>query len=164
VIEVPLRALLGTYLDTARTTSFQLPSRPSAVRSVSLRVHGTTRFATYSCDGPNGYGPQTPVETGINVEMSASPGYWVTGQNNEAPGTFGWTREFVPFFGATWAFLLDGTGELWLAADGESAVPECFLVGPRDFVTLDDVTLLVDGDFPTASEARSWGRIKAIYR
>ena len=41
---------------------------------------------------------------------------------------------------------------------------DCVLAGPRDTTTIDSVTLLVDGDFPTPTARRSWGHLKTIYR
>jgi hypothetical protein len=164
VVEVPVPGLAGVYHDEARTAAFQLPAIPTAIHGVSVRVRGTTEFATYSCDGPGGSGPPTPVPTQINVELAAEPGLWGTGRNHDAPGALDWTEPFESLDGATWSFLMDGSGEIWLSASGIHPIPECFLVGPGDSVTLESVTLLVDGEFTTPARPASWGRMKSIYR
>lgn len=170
VIAVPLPELLGVYLENGkpnpgqRTTTFNLPAMPSAVHSVAIRLRGTATIAIFSCDGPDGY-TDSPYPTQTAVDMFAEPGHWlVESVNSMVPGAFEWTQTFAPYLGATWSFLLDGSGQIWLGVGGTPPIPECFPVGPGADVTLEEVTLLVDGEFPTPVRNATWGRVKAQYR
>jgi hypothetical protein len=137
---------------------------PSAIHGVALRVAGSTTLSEWSCDGPGGYGPPEPVPTDLFVEMLSPSGVWLVEQRNDVPGPIAWTLPFTAPFGGDWSMLLAGSAELTMRGWGWPAIPECVLVGPRDVITVDAVTLLVDGDFPTPAGTCSWGRVKAIYR
>lgn len=163
VVEVPIPGLVGTYVNQARTATFHLPALPGSIHSVALRVHGTSTYGTYDCGGAFGQDTVQAV-TQINAEFDASPGIWAAGRNLFPPGEFGWTQSFGTQNAATWGFMLDGTAELWLSGSGIDPYFECSLVGPPPTVTLDEVVLLVDGDFPTPAARPSWGRVKSMYR
>ncbi len=165
VIEITVPELAGTYVNDYRMATFHLPSLPSVIRGVSVRVRGTTSFSLYSCYGAGGVpGQPSPVPTQVNVELLAKDGTFANGLNHDAPGAFEWTLPLEPLFGATWAFLFDGVGEVGLGEFGEHPIPECFLVGPQHSTTVESVTLLVDGEFATPARPASWGRVKSHYR
>lgn len=164
VIEVPVPELVGIYQDESRTATVHLPATPSVIHGVSVRIVGSTVLASYSCDGYGGYGPPQPVPTDISVELPATTGGWLVQRFNEASGPVSWTLPFASYLGADWSMLLDGTTEIGLSGYGVPAIMECVLVGPGDTVTIDEVTLLVDGEFPTPAGGTSWGRVKSIYR
>jgi hypothetical protein len=164
VVEVPVPELAGTYVDytssEVRTATIHLPALPSEIHGVSVRVIGTTQFSTYSCDGA----PPHVMKTAIETWMFADQGYWVVWHVHDTPGAISWTEPFEANSGATWDFLLDGVGEMWFHPTGASPIPECLLVGSPSSTTIESVTLLVDGEFPTPAQAVSWGRVKASYR
>lgn len=175
VLEVPIPELTGTYSSAPnqpqsnfyRSVTIHLPSNPSVIHSVSLRVHGATVLANYSCDGFNGYGPPTPVPTSVGSELTETPSDdWIAEHVNNASGAVSFTELYATsaYASGTWAFLLDGTATMNFSVYGVPAIPECVLVGPPDLTTIDEVTLLIDGEFPTAVNATSWGSLKSIYR
>ena len=177
VVEVPLPDLAGTYScngpagpgPCSGSLEVHLPAIPSVIHSVSLRVHGTTTFASYTCDGEYGPTAPTPFNTRFDVEIW-DPGHtetlWIASRVNPVDGTIDFTQPFKPGFlnGGSWDFLLDGTASLFFGIQAVPYIPECYLVGLGDSTTLDDVTLLVDGDFPTPVKGFSWGGLKVIYR
>ena len=171
VVEVPLPELAGTfscsdpaYIRCFQTIAVHLPTIPSVIHSVSLHVRGTTSLATVQCDT----GVPHPQGTSLEVDLyepGQSSNLWYAWHVNEASGVVDYTQPFEAYpVNNTWAFLLDGSAELHLTYIGYSAIPECLVVGPSDSTTLDDVTLLIDGEFPTPARGFSWGRLKRIYR
>jgi hypothetical protein len=171
VIEVPVPELAGTRScaplsdsSCAQTVVIHLPAIPAVVRSVSLRVLGTTTFAWFSC-GASGQPYTVPTSF---IAYGHKPGYfpadsWLAHHTNTTPGPIACTEPFEPLSG-TWAFLSDGALQLDFLIDATGPIDDCNLAGPRDSTTLDSVTLLVDGDFPTPTVRSSWGHLKAIYR
>ena len=175
VLAVPVPELLGNYSSAPnqdptnyfRQVTIHLPASPSVIHSVALRVHGTSSFAEYSCDGYGGYGPPTPVPTSIGAELTeASSDDWIAEHSNLVSGEVSFTQAFSAsiYSSGTWTFLLDGTANMNFVVYGIPAIPECYLVGPADLTVLDEVTLLVDGEFPTPATTTSWGSVKSIYR
>jgi len=171
VIEVPIPGLTGVYLEnglpepSSKTATVQLPALPSVIHGVSLRVHGTTALGLFSCDTQYGMRPYW-LQTQTNASLNPTTGYWFTNRNGDSDtaGEFGWTEPFVGYGGPTWSFLLDGTGDVTIATFCGSPIPECYKQDPGANLTLDAVTLLVDGEFPTPAAVSTWGRIKAQYR
>jgi hypothetical protein len=175
VIEVPVAELTGTYSCAAfpatgcfQTITIHLPAIPSVIHSVSLRVHGTTSFASFCCEGP--CSNPSPVHTNFLLTLYdpvPRGDYWYAEHTNAAAGEVAYTQPFEPglFRDMAWSFLLDGTATLDFSILAIHPIPECnVLVGPLDSTTLDRVTLLVDGEFPTPAATSSWGRLKIIYR
>ena len=172
VVELPLPALTGTYSCAdptpacARTVPIHQPTNPSVIRSVSLRFHGTTSFATFTCDFGSPYLQHTQFEAQIYEPGQQSATTWGASHENQVEGEVAATEPFArgPFTHGTLDFLLDGTAALNFYVAGYSPILECFLTGPSDSTTLDEVTLLVEGDFPTPVRGPSWGRLKLLYR
>lgn len=171
VVEVPLSELAGTfscsepaYTRCFATIAVHLPTIPSVIHSISLRVRGTTSLATVQCDTGAPHPQGTSIEADL-YEPGQSSNLWYASHVNEASGVVDYTQPFEAYpANNTWAFLLDGNAELHLTYVGFSAIPECLVVGPSDSTTLDEVTLLIDGEFPTPARRPSWGRLKQIYR
>jgi hypothetical protein len=173
VIEVPLPQLAGTYSCSDpvqpesvchKTVVIRLPVIPAAIQSVSLRVSGTTTFGWFQCEFAPPHAQPTTIFAEL-LEPGSSRDYWEAEHINAA-GAIAYTQPFEtsPYANGTWTFLLDGTATLDFSIESYSPIPECGFVGPADSTTLDSVTLLVDGDFPTPVVHRSWGSLKAIYR
>ena len=79
-------------------------------------------------------------------------------------GPFEMTIAFQPWYGSeTWDFLMDGHGTIELEGMGP---PILLCEGPVTWpwARVDQVSLVVDGEFPVAAAKRTWGAIKAIYR
>jgi hypothetical protein len=81
-------------------------------------------------------------------------------------GAFSWTAAFqaVPPSGSTWDFLLDGTAEINLWGEPSGFILICSPASPSPTLTVTEAVLIIDGDFPIATETSTWGRIKALYR
>src|SRR5262245_5057198 len=162
ILEVPVPAFEGHYVNDHRIITFTLPGRPVAIRSMSVRVRGTSTFGIYTCNG----GPFAPRPFPISIEVfwNAQPGWWSAMIQTQTPGAVDAVQAMVPYDNPTWAFLLDGTGELWIAERGQPETPGCFIIGDDGTAEINDVTLLIDGDCPTPAGDATWGRIKAAYR
>jgi hypothetical protein len=150
-------------MERDQTVAIHLPATPSIIRGIAVRLRGSTRLASFDCSW---IAPTEPVETTIIIELVVSTGFWMIEQRNHASGPIDWT---IPLTAAVysnpdWSSLITETPELTLRAWGLPPMFECHLVGPPDTVTVDEVTLLVDGDFPTPAGVTSWGRVKSIYR
>ena len=166
VLEVPLSGLLGTYTSADRMVAIHLPAKPSVIHGVSLRVRGTSTFASYSCDGST-----QPVPVTIAADLFEDGDTFETVEgayledSRDVPGAFDYVQTFALYSNpANWSFLLDDEARLRLVAWGLPSSSECNLVGPPDVTTFETVTLLIDGEFPTPTSATSWGSVKAIYR
>jgi hypothetical protein len=177
VVEIPLHELEGAYTSIppsagqfVRFATVHLPAVPSSINSVSLHLKGTATFANYSCDGSGGYGPPSPVP--ISLASTLYEGDYLTTQQwaswdqyRDSPGTFDITVTYGHYPEAVnWSFFLDGSSNLVLNASGVPPIFECNLVGEPDQTTFTEVTLIVDGEFPTPAPTTSWGAIKASYR
>lgn len=169
VVEIPLPELAGTYgLQTpnGRTATFHLPSFPAAIHGVSLRVRGTTEVGIIRCTPPNTDAPWPTTTLG---EMVAGPHeFWLSETTN--PPVAGAFETVTPFefyssnhLPATWTFLDDGEGTISFSGSPIFQLCDCVYLDPPS-VTVTEVTLIIEGDFPVPIEVQSWGRIKAAYR
>ncbi len=170
VVEVQLPELNGLYWPHGaepaggKSATIQLPSKPSVIHGVSIRVRGTSTTGVWSCDSQTGPRDYT-IGVNLSASMPAGADWWFTqGPGELGTGAFDWTSTFVPFHAPTWDFLLDGTGQINLGGQAESAIPECTLINNAASLTVSDVTLIVDGEFPTPANVSTWGRIKAQFR
>jgi len=165
VVEVPVPELVGSYVHEGRTATVHVPVLPSAIHGVSLRLVGTTALATFACGGP-----AVPFPIHFNAGFVADPGFWVAEGDLSNDGAVTVTQSFGPIpdtppGSPSWALLLDGQADLTLGcASCCDPFSECVRVGPEEATTLSEVTLLIDGEFPTPVAPASWGRVKAIYR
>jgi len=163
VIEVPVPGLTGTYVHEGRTAAVHLAALPTVIHGVSLRLVGTTALAEFACGGP-----AVPFPVHFNAGFVADPGFWVAEGDLSNDGAVTVTRSFDPVPDTppgSWAFLLDGQADLSLGcASCCDPFSECVRVGPEEATTLSEVTLLIDGEFPTPAPRASWGQLKAIYR
>ena len=176
VVEIPLPALQGTYdgspIGHGRTAAFALPQSPAVVRSVSIRLRGSTQVGRVLCDGSS-----APVERDWHSLFSSDMidptpmAGWVTDYCPEPPasgGPFDCTLAYIAYFfppspPPTWAFLADGQGELTLYISDDNPL-DCPRLTAFPIGVLEEATLIVDADFAVPVLSRSWGRIKAAYR
>jgi hypothetical protein len=82
-------------------------------------------------------------------------------------GPFVWMRPFETFrlLGqASWDFLLDGRGEITLHVSPMENVIETCSNERWPTAQFDEVTFVIDADFPVPADAMSWGRVKEFYR
>ena len=171
VVEVPLPALQGTYdwsspSSWSRTAAFTLPSTPSVIHSVSIRLRGSTTVGQIDCD----FGPRPWGCMFFSEMIGAASGGWVTDYSQSAPagGAFestlayeGWS--YPPSPPVSWSFLSDGQGELSLMLADTNGLM-CAELTPPPIGTIEEATLLVDMDIAVATKPRSWGQIKRVYR
>jgi len=164
VIEVPVPELLVTLTTGSpdnhkRTVVIQLPTVPSVIRNVSVRMRGTATYTYFVC--PDG---QPPVPMDLSTTLFEREPYTLpyVDFDSHPEGAFNFTRKLEHHPVSDYAFLLDGTANMQIGAYGPGFV-ECVSFGSAT-IRFDEVTLLIDGDFPTPTNGSSWGRIKAIYR
>jgi hypothetical protein len=164
VVEIPVPGLTGTYVHEGRTATVHLPALPSAIHGVSLRLVGTTDLAEFACNGSEA----VAFVIHFNAGFVANPGFWVAEGDLSNEGAVTATQPFGPIPDVpapSWAFLLDGVADLSLGcASCCDPFSECVRFGPDESTVLTEVTLLIDGEFPTPAPAVSWGGVKAIYR
>ena len=165
VIEIPLPSLLGSYPETAdsRTVTFQLPAPPTVIHGVSIRIGATHVVGSIVCEWGGPY--EWPMT--LSASMQDAPhGWWIASQNTPiVSGPFTSTEAFTTSFPATtWAFLMDGEGELIFYGTPAGLVGLCFEdpIPPTAEVT--EAVLIVDAEFPLSIETSTWGKIKALYR
>jgi len=168
VIEIPLPELLGSYptgeTDGTRTATFHLPQAPSVIHGVSFRIAGTAVLGSADCD-EFGENAAWPMEYFSDMK-DASLKLWLAAPHPpvDPNGSFGWTAPFETSNGATWGFLMDGEGEVSLFGAPTALVGGCHepWIVPSGSVT--EAVLIVDAEFPVATEPSTWGKIKALYR
>jgi len=167
VIEIPVPELLVTLTTGSpdnykRTVAIHLPAVPSVIRRVSMRLRGVATQNAVACQD----GSQYVVPIDLNTSLFEVQPYTLpyVDFDSHPAGQFSFTRIFEHYPVSDYSFLLDGTANLQIGAYGPFGYIECVTVGPWATVRFDEVTLLIDGDFPTATNGSSWGRIKAIYR
>ncbi len=158
--EIPLPELEGSYSwYVTRTTTVALPSRPTAVHSVSLRLNGTSVPGITCCNlqcSPSGLGLYA------YLPPDDLHGWYLVAYAPNVPGEFEWTGAFVNLFTTSWDFLLNG--EASVSLEGPNLPnPACNTQVPAA-VTVTGVTLIVDGDFDVPVQVNTWGRIKGLYR
>jgi hypothetical protein len=166
VVEIPLPGLLGDYplseSNGTRTTTFHLPQAPSVIHSASFRISGTAVLGSANCDE---FGDGSWAMEYFSDMKDASLKLWLSAPHPPVipSGPFGWTAPFSTSDGATWDFLMDGEGEISLYGAPTALLGLCQQgVVPSGTVT--EAVLIIDAEFPVATEPSTWGRIKALYR
>lgn len=165
VVEVPLPGLLGPYGEGSpgRTVAIHLPDPPGLIHSASLRISGTQVTGSIVCE----WGGPYPWPMQFFAEMQDPPdGWWMASPSPpEDAETFTQTALFTKAFAnTTWTFLMDGDGELTFHGSPAGLVGLCFMdpVPPTGEIT--EAVFIIDAEFPIATEASTWGKIKALYR
>jgi hypothetical protein len=167
VIEVLLPGLAGAYSGnstTTRSATIQLPRIPDLIHSVSIRVEGVADVGVAHCQ-QSGTANVWPME--FIGEMTDSPdGFWLAfPPPRYSSGPFESAGEFEPMTETTtWAFLMDGEGEITLSGGPASELLLCDPIVWPDGGNVTEAWLIVDAEFPLAVEASTWGRVKALYR
>lgn len=169
IVEISLPGLLGNYplseSNGTRTTTFQLPQMPSVIHGASFRIAGTAVLGSADCD-EYGENADWPMEF-FAYMTDATLKLWLA---SPAPppitpdGSFAWTAPFHTFNAATWAFLLDGEGEISLRGAPTALIGGCHEPWVVPSGTVTEAVLIIDAEFPVAVESSTWGRIKALYR
>lgn len=160
-IELP--GLQGAYTgaDSPRSVSIDTGGPIEDLSTVSLELHGMFDTSWTSEGGI----PVTWCAEFAATFFDADPGFWMAVLISDGhEGEFHATIEFSSLFGASWAFLADGEGELTFEFE------PCAVVGePQDqdwslgpFGAIYSATLNLDGT--VAGESLSFSRIKALYR
>ncbi len=160
IAEIPLPELQGSYSwHVNRATTVALPSRPTAVHSVSLRLNAIS-YPGVTCCLTSGDPWCYPSGSGMLAQMP--PSWFVPVDTPNVPGVFEWTGAFVSVSGSTWDSLLDGEAEVSLVGPS-IGIPECYTQVAAS-VTVTEAMLIVDADFNVPVRANTWGRIKGLYR
>ena len=166
IIEVQLPDLLGTYSNTTRTCEFELDIAPTEVYAVCIRYSGTVSAGSLYCVWP----PEDPYPMGLgfmaSIRDTISGEWWVADRFTEAEsGAFEMTLPFDSLYGRepTWDFLTLGGGTVTCTGYRSPAVGECYY-DPSPSATIEGAVLLIEGEFPVATEERTWGRIKALLK
>lgn len=165
VVTIPIPELAGQTNFTG-TIPFSLPSAPSVIRSVSIRVVAMAEPGTFYC---NSNAVTYPWLTSIHAFL-LDPAWtnWSAGPASPSTsGSYDVTQEFHPTgYDPPWDFLLDGQAQLeFTCAPG---VTDLYCTGPTGPSTpplmhLQEVDLIIDADFSVPTLSQTWGRIKALY-
>lgn len=166
VIEVQLPQLLGTYSNTTRTCEFVLDVTPTVVYSVCIRYTGTVSVGSLYCGWPPG--DPTPMGLGFDASIrdTISGDLWVADRFTEAEsGPFEMTVPFDSLLvgSPTWEFLTLGGGTVKCTGYSSPAGGECYY-DPYPSATIEEAVLIIEGEFPVATEASTWGRIKSLLK
>jgi len=171
IVEVPLPELRGRYYteDTVtRYASFRIDPVPISITAVSIRILGTHTLGEIWCEMGSPILVPLPYSTAFCASMPDTVnGYlWMAGHSSQLPsGDFEIILPFRELYGwhVTWDFLLAGYGEVRLDGPGEGFVLVCTPTIWPD-ATVAEATLIVEGEFPVATESNTWGSIKALFR
>jgi hypothetical protein len=171
VVEVPLPELRGRYYteDTVtRYAAVQMNPAPLSIAGVSIRITGTHTLGEIMCEvgGPFMISQPYPVAFLASIPDTINGDLWMADQSSQLPsGDFEIILPFREIYGwhVTWDFLLAGYAEVRLDGGGAGFTLNCSpTIWPDATVT--EAVLLVDGEFPVATEGSTWGSIKALFR
>jgi hypothetical protein len=169
IIEVPLPDLIGFYSNTTRTCEFELDIAPTEVYAVWIRYSGTLNAGAQYCyiGGPDPVGPDS-MGIGFNATMrdTVSGDLWIADRFTEnESGSFEMTVQFEPTLigEPTWEFLIAGGGKVSCLGYSSPTIPDCYY-NPEPTATIEEATLIIEGEFPVATETNTWGRIKALLK
>jgi hypothetical protein len=162
VVEIPLPSLQGDYSVggvASRAVAFQLDRPPSAVHGASIRWRGNIVHGELVC------GPEArPWAASFIASMHDGPlNFWMA----SAPATAGSTSfdtasAFRPLFGATWGFLMDGSGHLLVEFAPYRIVGLCTF-GEPPVGAIENAVLAIEAEFPAPVERGTWGNLKALF-
>jgi hypothetical protein len=173
IIEVPLPTLQGWYgIDGAcicyGDADFQLVRVPMAIDGVSIRLSGTVHVGQYSCKFlavPHTY----PYRFYFSASMRDTVSGFLWGADDlsgEESGEFELVASFEQLssdWPVTWDFLMAGYGRVNL-----TAMPDCILVDcdvlDWPSATIEEATLLIEGEFAVSVDRSTWGSIKALFK
>jgi hypothetical protein len=166
-VEIQVPGLIGPYpispSVTTRSTSVKLPAIPTVINSVSLRITGTQAMGHLVC--PLGTFQDWPMLFYGSMQQDEDH-WWLAPYSPASDGSFTQTLSFAPSppEGASWEFLMDGTGMVQLFGNPNFLEGPCWedAVAPTGEVT--EAVLIIEGDFALPVESSTWGRIKALYR
>ena len=166
--EVSLPGLVGDY-PGFKEYEFNLVVTPTVVYNVWIRFSGTIETGQYYCY-VNGPPPEGPFPLGMILQSTmpdtASGDSWYAEDSiDPVSGSFELTIPFVsyPIDDPTWEFLLLGGGIVSCTGYTGMLNPECFIdINPS--VTIEDATLIIEGDFFVPVESSTWGYIKSLYK
>lgn len=169
--EVELPDLIGYYPgpSTGRSCEFVLDITPIEVYSVWIHFSGSVNVGEKYCIivAPPPVGPDpAPMEFIAYMRDTVSGDLWWAYCLTELEsGSFEFTLLFEPFpIGEpTWEFIILGGGTVDLNAYAGFLIPECWFEVYPD-ATIEEATLIIDGDFPIAAETYTWGRIKSLFK
>jgi len=166
IVTIPIPELAG-QADFTGTIPFSLSTAPTVVRSVSLRVVATAEAGTVHCISRD---ITYPWLTSIHAFL-LDPNWtdwWVGASGPSTSGSYDLTQEFRamdPSGIAPWDFLLDGQAQLEFDCAPAVKTLYCDESYPPNppVMHLQEVDLIIDGDFPVPTVPQTWGRIKALY-
>ena len=170
-VEVKLTDITGYYSSTSTNSSceFVLDITLIEVYAVWIYFSGSVNVGEEYClfGDPPPTGPDpAPMEFIISMRDTVSGDLWWTSCISELEsGVFEFTLLFEPFpLGEpTWEFILLGGGTVDFSAHAMISYPECWYeVYPN--ATIEEATLMIDGDFPIAVETYTWGSIKSLFK
>jgi hypothetical protein len=170
VVELQLPELRGLYSteDTVtRYSSFQMETVLLSIARVSIRITGTVTVGEIMCENGAGFMvPQPyPMDFLASMRDTVHGELWMAEQITPmVTGSFELTVPFEQIYGwhVTWDFLLAGYGEVRLDGMPAGTILSCSpTIWPAATVT--EAVLLVEGEFPVATQSSTWGSIKALY-
>jgi len=164
VLEIPVTEFEGSYSPGSSIRYYQLDlgTHITAVNEVWLELTATITFGT-----GHGDGVEIPLDEWfdwsagfISVMPEADPGFiWAPFSSLEDQTVQ--LRQYVSLAGATWDFLLDGTGEIFLEFSLMTSIGGVMVDPPT--ATVESARLIIDILYePIAAEESSWGHIKAL--
>ena len=173
ITEVQLPDLIGNYSSTtgSRSCDFILDITPIEVYDVWIHFSGSAIVGEEYClFGDDLEGPfPLPVNFIILLKdpISGDILFWASCHGEENSGPFEYTLLFEPWPFAdpepTWEFIISGGGTALLEAGPRAIYPECWYEVYPD-ATIEEATLIIDGDFPIAAETYTWGIIKSLFK
>ena len=164
VLEIPVAEFEGSYSSGSNIRYYQLDlgTHITAVNEAWLELTATITFGT-----GHGDGVEIPLDEWFDwsagfISMMPEPeqGFmWAPFSSLE--GQTVQLRQYESFAGATWDFLLDGTGEIFLEFSPMASIGGVMVESPT--ATVESARLIIDIlHEPIAAGESSWGHIKAL--
>jgi hypothetical protein len=171
-VEIQLPELIGSYSSTMtnRLCAFVLSAAPSEVDSVWIHFSGSVTVGERYCyigGTPPPVGPDpVPMEFIVYMDDTVSgETWWAHCLTELESGSFDFTLLFeaAPNEEPTWEFIILGGGTVDFNAIPPAIIPDCWYeVFPE--ATIEEATLIINGEFPIAAETYTWGSIKTLFK
>jgi hypothetical protein len=165
-IVIPLAEFEGSYSleDNIRYLQIDLGTHITAVNAARMELAANITFGT-----GHGDGEWTPWDEWFDWQGGFSslmpdpdPGFWMA-DFSYIEGRSVQLEEYTSLFDATWDFLLDGTGEIYLEFDPMASTGGIMVEPP--FATVESAKLILDVLYePVSSQESSWSHIKALLK
>ena len=165
VVEIPLPELLGIYSgQVLRFVDFQIQPIPLVIHSVQFRTSGFYEAGQWQCI--DGTVMCWPIIVDSKI-MDPDAGWWFWYFMGPCvDGEMTVTSDYVgsSVNPPSWDFLLDGEGRLSFMVGPDYTLGDCHPITDMITAEIYEAVLVINMEPLVATDALTWGRLKALYR